>query len=154
MVILSPFSNVRKRWENGNKKPLVTDRWSLSVTGYFLTIFSPFEMGHKIRFMVRKLGHKRGHFITVFLQYENICKMVRKVINNLLFRQGSDIMTPWHHAVSSDIRTKRKTLGTRCFSYHAPTEWNKLPTDIRMDKSIESFKSKVKTFLFQSAYNV
>ena len=38
--------------------------------------------------MVRKLGHKRGHFITVFLQHENICKMVRKVINNLLFRQG------------------------------------------------------------------
>ena len=51
-------------------------------------------------------------------------------------------------------RTKRKTLGTRCFSYYAPTEWNKLPTDIRMDKSIESFKSKVKTFLFKSAYNV
>ena len=38
--------------------------------------------------MVRKLGHKRGNFITVFLQHENICKMVRKVINNLLFRQG------------------------------------------------------------------
>ena len=97
MVILSPFSNVRKWLENGNKKPLVTDRWSLSVTGYFLTIFSPLEMGHKIRFMVRKLGHKRGHFITVFLQHENICKMVRKVINNLLFRQGMKVtvLIPW-----------------------------------------------------------
>ena len=31
----------------------------------------------------------RGHFITIFLQHENICKMVRKVINNLMFRQGS-----------------------------------------------------------------
>ncbi len=51
-------------------------------------------------------------------------------------------------------RTKRKTLGTRCFNYYAPVEWNKLPIDIRMDKSIESFKSKVKTFLFKSAYNV
>ncbi len=88
LVILSPFSNVRKWLQNGNKKPLVTDRWSLSVTGCFLTIFSPFEMGHKITFIVRKLGHKRGHFITVSLQHENICKMVRKVINNLLFRQG------------------------------------------------------------------
>ncbi len=51
-------------------------------------------------------------------------------------------------------RTKRKTLGTRSFNYYAPTEWNKLPMDIRMDESIESFKSKVKTFLFKSAYNV
>ncbi len=51
-------------------------------------------------------------------------------------------------------RTKRKTLGTRCFSYYAPTEWNKLPVDIRMDNSIESFKSRVKTFLFKEAYNV
>ena len=51
-------------------------------------------------------------------------------------------------------RTKRKKLGTRIFNYYAPTEWNKLPMDIRMDKSIESFKSKVKTFLFKSAYNV
>ena len=34
------------------------------------------------------VGHKRGHFITIFLQHENICKIVRKLINNLLFRQG------------------------------------------------------------------
>ena len=51
-------------------------------------------------------------------------------------------------------RTKRKTLGTRCFNYYAPTEWNKLPVDIRMEESIESFKSKIKTFLFKEAYNV
>ncbi len=41
--------------------------------------------------MVRQLGPKiiGGHFITIFLQHENICKMVKKVINNLLFRQGN-----------------------------------------------------------------
>ena len=43
-----------------------------------------------ILLMLRKLGYKRGHFITNFLQHENMCKMVRKVINNLLSRQGED----------------------------------------------------------------
>ena len=49
-------------------------------------------------------------------------------------------------------RTKRKTLGTRCFSYYAPTEWNKLPVNIRMDNSIDSFKSRIKIFSFKEAY--
>ncbi len=74
------------------KNPLVIDRWSLHIIFCHWKFFSLLEIGHKIRFMVRKLGHKtckRGHFITIFLQNENICKMVRKVINNLLFRQGS-----------------------------------------------------------------
>ena len=55
MVILSPFSNVRNWLKYGDKKPLVTDRWSLSVTGYFITIFSPLEnKQNKIR------GNKTG----------------------------------------------------------------------------------------------
>ena len=33
-------------------------------------------------------GEEKRSFYYYFLQHENICKMVRKAINNLLFRQG------------------------------------------------------------------
>ena len=45
------------------------------------------------------------------------------------------------------IRTK-VTLGDRSFFCVTPRLWNKLPVDIRKSKTLESFKSKVKTYLF------
>ena len=45
------------------------------------------------------------------------------------------------------IRTK-VTLGDRSFFCAAPKLWNKLPVDIRKSKTLDSFKSKVKTYLF------
>ena len=45
------------------------------------------------------------------------------------------------------IRTK-VTLGDRSFYCAAPRLWNKLPVDIRKSQTLESFKSKVKTYLF------
>ena len=44
-------------------------------------------------------------------------------------------------------RTK-VTLGDRSFLCAAPRLWNKLPVDIRKSQTLESFKSKVKTYLF------
>ena len=45
------------------------------------------------------------------------------------------------------IRTK-VTLGDRSFFCAAPRLWNKLSVDIRKSETLESFKSKVKTYLF------
>ena len=49
---------------------------------------------------------------------------------------------------------KYVTYGERCFSYSAPHLWNKLPTACRMAKTVDCFKSHLKTHLFRQAFNV
>ena len=49
----------------------------------------------------------------------------------------------------------KATLGDRAFMFAAPklwNNWNNLPGDIRESRSINSFKSKLKTFLFKKAF--
>ena len=49
-------------------------------------------------------------------------------------------------------RVCRKTLGERSFQYIGPAIWNSLSFSIRHATSLSSFKSKLKTHLFSSAY--
>jgi hypothetical protein len=49
-------------------------------------------------------------------------------------------------------RFKRKTHGFRSFSFFAPQLWNSLPHNVRHSTSISSFKSNLKTHLFQQYY--
>ena len=46
----------------------------------------------------------------------------------------------------------RTTFGTRAFSFIAPKLWNSLPPSLRTAPSIPTFRSKLKTHLFQQAY--
>lgn len=48
--------------------------------------------------------------------------------------------------------TKQKTYGDRAFSKAAPTLWNALPVFIRKSPSVDIFKSRLKTHLFQQHY--
>ena len=53
-----------------------------------------------------------------------------------------------------DIPNSRlKTYGDRSFSVSGPKEWNDLPLEIRTAPSLDSFKSKLKTFLFDKHFN-
>ena len=45
-----------------------------------------------------------------------------------------------------------KFYGDRAFSVAGPTLWNALPKDIRLCKSVDSFKSNLKTHLFKKAF--
>ena len=49
-------------------------------------------------------------------------------------------------------RVCRRTLGERSFQYIGPVIWNSLPFSVRHATSLSSFKSKLKTHLFSSAY--
>lgn len=51
-------------------------------------------------------------------------------------------------------QSRTKTYGDRAFSVSAPTFWNGLPDELRECHEIEPFKRHLKTFLFNSAYNV
>ena len=46
----------------------------------------------------------------------------------------------------------RRTLVERSFQYIGPVSWNSLPPSIRHSSSLSSFKPKLKTRLFSSAY--
>ena len=47
---------------------------------------------------------------------------------------------------------KLKHYGERSFSYVAPVEWNTLDVEIRSLTNVETFKKKVKTYLFNIAF--
>ena len=49
--------------------------------------------------------------------------------------------------------TKFKTLGDKSFSFTAPCIWNSLPFELRSEKSIDTFKKKLKTHYFKEAYH-
>ena len=46
-----------------------------------------------------------------------------------------------------------QTLADRSFSCAAPRLWNLLPTTIRSISSLDIFKIRLKTFLFNRAFN-
>ena len=48
---------------------------------------------------------------------------------------------------------KLKTYGGRTFSYIAPYLWNQLPNAIRQAPSVGTFKSNLKTYLFDQVFN-
>ena len=45
-----------------------------------------------------------------------------------------------------------KSYGERSFGFSAPTEWNKLPIDVRSALTLASFKVKLKTHLYKICY--
>ena len=44
----------------------------------------------------------------------------------------------------------KPSFGERAFSFAAPRLWNPLPLDIKMAPSLDTFKSRLKTFLFDN----
>ncbi|XP_056433869.1 E3 SUMO-protein ligase ZBED1-like [Gadus chalcogrammus] len=51
-------------------------------------------------------------------------------------------------------KVKKKTAGQRVFAYRAPFLWNRLPSVIREADSVELFKGKLKTHLYNLAFGV
>ena len=49
-------------------------------------------------------------------------------------------------------KSRTKTYGDKAFSVTGPVLWNKLPDELRHELSLNSFKSKLKTFLFKHFY--
>ncbi|KAF7655864.1 hypothetical protein LDENG_00049310 [Lucifuga dentata] len=48
------------------------------------------------------------------------------------------------------VRTKH---GEAAFSFSVPQLWNKLPEDFRSTPTVNSFKTRLKTFFFFSTFN-
>ena len=96
--------------------------------------------------------------ISARIQYK-VCTLCYKSLHNEGPQYLSDLLTPYKprrrlrsSADSLTLEPPRKTkksFGDRCFSFTAPLYWNRLPSSIREAESISSFKSRLKTFLFE-----
>ena len=51
-------------------------------------------------------------------------------------------------------RTKSVRFEQSSLAVTGPQLWNSLPIDIKMENSLDGFKSKIKTYLFKQAFNV
>ena len=51
-----------------------------------------------------------------------------------------------------EVLNFKSSSGSCAFAVAAPTLWNSLPYEIRTCTSVDNFKSKLKTFLFNSVY--
>uniref|UniRef100_A0A8C6SKQ3 Reverse transcriptase domain-containing protein n=1 Tax=Neogobius melanostomus TaxID=47308 RepID=A0A8C6SKQ3_9GOBI len=50
-------------------------------------------------------------------------------------------------------RVSKITVGGRAFSYQAPVLWNKLPAHVKEADTVPTFKTRLKTYLFELAYD-
>ena len=66
---------------------------------------------------------------------------------NYNLRSSSQLLLQPYNATKT-----KKTLGDRAFQVASPGLWNGLPNDIRNAKTMDVFKSLVKTHLFRKAY--
>ena len=47
-----------------------------------------------------------------------------------------------------ETRAAKTKYGKRTFDYAAPSHWNALPLEVRMEENIDKFKGQIKTMLF------
>jgi len=96
------------------------------------------------------------------IQYK-LCLLVHKSLLGHMPEYTSDVLTPVAKIPGrSALRTSshgdlivprtRRRIGDRAFSVAAPLAWNKLPTELKLLRSTDSFRCDVKTFLFNSVY--
>ena len=75
-----------------------------------------------------------------------------KALNNLGTPYLSQLIVPYNP--TRNLRSAGKhLLGDRAFRVAAPKHWNEIPLDIKLSRSVEVFKSRLKTYLFRLAFN-
>ncbi|XP_067351072.1 uncharacterized protein [Channa argus] len=96
----------------------------------------------------------RIEFKTLLLTY--------KALNGQAPSYIEDLIAPYHpsrplRSQNAGLlvvpRISKSRMGGRAFSYQAPLLWNQLPVQIREADTLSTFKSKLKTFLFNKAYS-
>ena len=95
-------------------------------------------------------------FFSLLLTYKAIHGLAPPYISDLIrtrertnynLRSSSQLLLQPYNVTKT-----KKTLGDRAFQVASPGLWNSLPNDIRNAKTMDVFKSLVKTYLFRKAY--
>ena len=128
---------------------------------------------------LQKIQNSAARLVTLTSHYEHITPILRnlhwltvpnrikfkillltyKVINGFAPEYLSALLQPYkqkRNLRSNDKHllavpaSRTSTFGDRAFSICAPKLWNELPLDIKLSTSVDIFKKKLKTFLFDS----
>ena len=88
-------------------------------------------------------------FKILLLTYSCVNGLAPKYLCELisLYKPSRTLRSPSLHLLHVP-KYRLSTYGQRAFQVSAPTEWNKLPLEIRLSTSIEIFKTNLKTYLF------
>ena len=99
-----------------------------------------FRIEYKVLILTYKAiyGHAPPHILDLIRTRE-------RTTDNL--RSSSQLLLQPYNATKT-----KKTLGDRAFQVASPELWNRLPNDIRNAKTMDVFKSVVKTHLFRKAF--
>lgn len=91
-----------------------------------------------------------------------ILLLTYKALNGLAPNYIKDLLIPYcpsrqlrsqNAALLVKPRISKSTIGGRAFSYRAPLLWNSLPLYIRESDTLNTFKSRLKTFLFDVSHS-
>ena len=95
----------------------------------------------------------RIQFKILLLTYKSIHGLAPSYLTELIeLNNRSRSLRPSLHVSLKVPRTRLKSYGDRSFSYSSSILWNQLPAHIRSAPTIQTFKSKLKTHLFERAY--
>ena len=104
------------------------------------------------------------HFLPVKARIEfKICLLVFKALKYGQPSYVSNLLKPYEHASNAQLRSigrlqepiiSSRSNSERCFEYHAPRLFNKLPNDVKMQLTVPAFKRMLKTHIFQKAYDL
>ena len=85
-----------------------------------------------------------------------------KALNNLAPPNLSQLIIPYNPTKNLTSAGKHllevpnvrlKSYGDMAFSVAAPNNWNEIPLDIKLSRSVVVFKSRLKTYLVRLAFN-
>ncbi len=103
------------------------------------------------------------HWLPVTFRIDfKVLLLVYKSLNGLGPKCIADVLTaykpnrPLRSVGSSQLEIPRvhAKQGESAFSYYAARSWNQLPEEIKCAKTLATFKSRLKTHLFSSAFHV
>jgi hypothetical protein len=93
---------------------------------------------------------KRIDFKILMLTYKCLNQLAPPYLSELLeIYQPSRPLRSGTRSVLKVPRTRLKTYGDRAFACKAPRLWNDLPSEIKIAPSLDSFKTKLKSYLFK-----
>ena len=72
----------------------------------------------------------------------------------LKFRENGRLLRSSEDPKLCEPVIAQSSFSNRCFAFCAPRMFNALPIDVRHAPTVESFKSRLKTFLFSEAYDM
>ena len=103
------------------------------------------------------------HWLPVKSRIEfKILLLTFKALNNMAPVYLEELLVPYQptralRSQNSGLlvvpKVSKSRVGARAFSYQAPLLWNHLPLSVREADTICTFKSRLKTFLFDKAYS-